>query len=63
MKTSGEFADPGEVPPQAERFSATLLMVDRDSQMIRAVPAETKTVTDRMTGEVVKFLDKLNIHD
>ena len=35
MKTSGEFAEPGEVPPQAERFSTTLVAVDRDTHMMK----------------------------
>ena len=59
MKTTGEFADPGEVPAQADRFSVTLLMVDRGTQMSRASPAEAKELAGRMANRVAKFLDKL----
>ena len=61
MKTSGEFSGPGEVPPQADRFSVTLIMLDRDTHIVKAAPAESKEVAPRMVGAVCNFSKKLNI--
>ena len=61
MKTSGEFAALGEIPEVADRFSVSLVMLDRDSQMIRVLGLEEKTITPYVINEAAKFMDDLNI--
>jgi len=62
LKTNGEWVPWGDPePPAAEVFATTLVMIDRDTQMIRAIAMPTKVVTDYSVQTVVGFCDKLNL--
>ena len=56
MKTNGKFVGQGETPTQTEIFATTLIIMDRNKQMMRAIPVEAETVTAHIAEQVVDFL-------
>ena len=60
-KTNGEFAEVGEIPRQAERFSSTLLVVARDTHTVHVMPGEVTEITPRMVNGVIEILSLLSI--
>ena len=62
MKTNGEFTPMGAIQPEvAELFATTLLIVDRDTLVLKAISMPTKAVTDYAVEGDVHFTDRLNL--
>ena len=62
LKTDGEWCDLGEPEPvAAELYATTLIMVDADTLMMRAVSLPTKAVGEYAIATVLDFLSSLNL--
>ena len=62
LKTDGEWCTLGEPePPPAELYETTLIMVDADTLMMRAVSLPTKAVGDFAVTNVLDFMESLNL--
>ena len=62
LKTDGEWCTLGEAePPAAELYATTLILVDADTLMMRAVYLPTKAVGDYAIANVLDFMESLNL--